>query len=46
MVNNQAQLQPGEDIAFDILLDPSRKLAQSAFFGSSIQLKLQKLSIA
>jgi hypothetical protein len=46
MVNDQAQLQPGEDTAFDILLDPPRKLAQSAFFGSSIQLKLQKLSIA
>lgn len=43
-VTNQTQLQKGEDSAFDIRLDPSRNLAQSSFFGSSIQLDLKKFS--
>ena len=44
VVTNQTQLQKGEDSAFDIRLDPSRNLAQSSFFGSSIVLDLKKFS--
>ena len=44
VVTNQTQLQKGEDRAFDIRLDPSRNLAQSSFFGSSIVLDLKKFS--
>ena len=44
VVTNQTQLQRGEDAAFDIRLDPSRNLAQSTFFGSSILLELKKFS--
>jgi hypothetical protein len=43
-VVSDPSLQPGEETVFDILLDPSRKSAQSTFFGSSIQLALQKFS--
>ena len=43
-VVSDPSLQPGEETAFDILLDPSHKSAQSTFFGSSIQLALQKFS--
>lgn len=46
IVSDQTQLQPGEETTFDILLDPSRNLAQSAFFGAPIQLALQKLSVS
>ena len=46
VVSDQTQVQSGEETTFDILLDPSRNLAQSAFFGSSIQLELQKLSVS
>jgi hypothetical protein len=44
IVNTQAQFQAGEETAFDIRLDPSHNLAQSTFFGSPIQLELQKFS--
>ncbi len=46
VVSSQTQLQAGEETTFDILLDPSRNLAQSTFFGSPIQLALQKFSTA
>ena len=40
----ETQTQGGEETTFDILLDPSTNTAQSTFFGSPIQLELQKLS--
>jgi hypothetical protein len=44
VVNTQTQLQAGEETTFAILLDPAHNLAQSTFFGSPIQLTLQKFS--
>jgi hypothetical protein len=44
VVNNQAQIQVGEEKTFSILLDPNRNLAQSTFFGSPIQLTLQNFT--
>ena len=38
----QAQLQSGEETSFELLLDSSSGVAHSTFFGSPIQLKLQK----
>jgi hypothetical protein len=46
VVNDLTQLQQGEDTAFDIRLDASHNLAQSTFFGSPIQLALQKFSLS
>ena len=40
----ETQTQAGEETTFDMLLDPSRNIAQSTFFGSPIQLELLKLS--
>lgn len=45
VVDTQTQLQAGEETTFDIQLDTSRNLAQSTFFGSLIQLDLQKFSL-
>jgi hypothetical protein len=42
VMDNQSQLQRGEDASFELLLDSSSGIAQSTFFGSPIQLKLQK----
>jgi hypothetical protein len=44
VVDNQAQLQRGEDASFELQLDSSSDIAQSAFFGSPVQLKLQKFA--
>ena len=44
VVNNQTQIQAGEETAFSILLDPTRNLAQTSFFGSPIQLTLRNFS--
>ena len=44
VVDNQSQLQSGEDASFVLLLDPSSRVAQSTFFGSPIQLKLQRFA--
>ena len=44
VVENQPLLQPGEETTFSILLDPAHNVAQSTFFGSSIQLALQNFS--
>ncbi len=41
-VDDQPQLQKGEDASFDLLLDSSRGIAQSTFFGSPVQLNLQR----
>jgi len=46
VVNDSTQLQQGEDTAFDIRLDTSHNVAQSTFFGSPIQLVLQKFSLS
>ena len=43
-VDPQTQLQAGEETTFAIQLDTSRNLAQSTFFGSPIQLNVQKFS--
>jgi len=40
VIKDQRQLQPGEEPTFSILLDPAQNVAQSTFFGSSIQLTL------
>jgi hypothetical protein len=42
VVDNQAQLQSGEETSFELLLDGSSGVAHSTFFGSPIQLNLQK----
>jgi hypothetical protein len=44
VVNNQTQLQAGEETTFSILLDPTRNIAQTTFFGSPIQLTIQNFS--
>lgn len=44
VVNNQAQLQKGEDTSLTLLLDSSRGIAQSTFFGSPISLQLKHFS--
>lgn len=41
VVDNQAQLQKGEEASLALLLDSSRGIAQSTFFGSPISLQLQ-----
>jgi hypothetical protein len=43
-VDNPAQLQRGEDASFQLLLDSSSGVAQSTFFGSPIQLNLQRFA--
>jgi len=44
VVDNQAQLQKGEDASFELLLDSAGSVAQSTFFGSPIQLYLQRFA--
>ena len=44
VVNNQSQVQAGEETTFSIVLDPTRNVAQSTFFGSPIELTLQNFS--
>jgi hypothetical protein len=44
VVNNQEQLQAGEETTFSILIDPAHNVAQSTFFGSPIQLTLQNFT--
>ena len=44
VVSNQSQVQAGEETTFNILLDPTRNVAQSTFLGSPIQLTLQNFS--
>ncbi len=44
VVDNQAQLQRGEETSFELLLDGSSGVAHSTFFGSPIQLNLQKFA--
>jgi hypothetical protein len=46
VVANQAQLQKGEDAALELLLDSSRSVAQSTFFGSSIQMQLHRFALS
>lgn len=42
VVDNPAQLQSGEEASFELQLDSSTGVAQSRFFGSPIQLQLQR----
>lgn len=44
VVDNQAQLQRGEETTFELQLDGSSGVANSTFFGSPIQLKLQSFA--
>jgi len=44
VVDNQAQLQSGEGASFELLLDSASDVAQSTFFGSPIELYLQKFA--
>jgi hypothetical protein len=46
VVDNQAQLQKGEDAALELLLDSSHSAARSTFFGSSIQMQLQRFAVS
>jgi hypothetical protein len=41
VVENQAQLQKGEDAVLQLQLDSVRGIAQASFFGSPIALRLQ-----
>ena len=43
---NPPQLQKGEDPSFDLLLDSSRSLAHTTFFGSPIQLQIQRFKVS
>ena len=42
VIDNQAQLQKGEDASVELLLDSAQNVAQATFLGSPIELKLQK----
>ena len=44
VVDDQAQLQRGEETAFELQLDSSSSVAQSTFFGSPVRLDLQSFS--
>jgi hypothetical protein len=44
VVDNEAQLQKGEEASLELLLDSSRGVAQATFFGSSIQMQLQRFA--
>lgn len=44
VVKNQTQLQAGEETTFTILLDPTRNVAETTFFGSPIQMTLENFS--
>jgi hypothetical protein len=44
VVENQTQLQKGEETSFELVLDGTSSLAHSTFFGSPILLKLEKFS--
>ena len=44
VVDNQAQLQRGEETSFELQLDSSSGVAQSTFFGSPVRLNLQSFS--
>lgn len=44
VVDNPAQLQKGEEASFELQVDSSSGIAQSTFFGSPVQLSLQKFS--
>ena len=44
VVDNQAQFQKGEEASFALQLDSSSGVARSTFFGSPVQLNLQKFS--
>ncbi len=46
VVENQAQLQKGEDALLQLQLDSSRGMAQSTFFGSSVSLQLQHFTVS
>ncbi|HEY7355830.1 MAG TPA: hypothetical protein VH590_05160 [Ktedonobacterales bacterium] len=43
IVVDPSQLQPGEPANFSIVIDPDHKIAQSDFFGDSIQLQLEQV---
>lgn len=43
-VENQGQLQKGEPTTFEIQLDSASNVASSTFFGSPIQLSLQRFT--
>ncbi len=42
VIDNQAQLQKGENASVELLLDSTQNVVQATFLGSPIQLKLQK----
>ncbi|HEX9132898.1 MAG TPA: hypothetical protein VF844_11460 [Ktedonobacteraceae bacterium] len=44
VADNPAQLQRGEETTFELLLDGSSGVARSMFYGSPIQLKLQRFA--
>ena len=44
VVENKAQIQRGEEASLEIQLDSSKGIAQTTFFGSPLQLTLQKFS--
>lgn len=44
VVENKAQLQRGEEASLEIQLDSSKGIARTTFFGSPLQLTLQKFS--
>ena len=46
VADNQAQLQKGEDTSFELQVDSSSSIASSTFFGSPVQLSVQKFSVS
>lgn len=46
VVENQAQLQKREEAVLKLQLDSSHNMAQSTFFGSPIQMQLQRFTLS
>lgn len=44
VVDDRTQLQKGEDVSLELQLDSASSIAQATFFGSPIQLNLQRFS--
>lgn len=42
MIDDRSQLQPGESSNFELLVDPSQRIAKTSFFGSELELYLER----
>ncbi len=46
VIDDRAQLQPGESASIELTIDASSRTAQTDFFGDTIQLQVQQLKTA